>query len=133
MTPTGVDTNVLLRLLVDDDSVQAASARLFFQSRSPQFPVHVSWIVLVELVWTLRSRYGYENSDILNVVAGLCRRPDVRMERSDLVLNAVDKANAGAGFSDALIALGNGAAGCDRTVTFDRGASRKLAQMALLE
>ncbi|BDA83224.1 hypothetical protein Sa4125_07660 [Aureimonas sp. SA4125] len=133
MTPTGVDTNVLLRLLVDDDGAQAATAREFFQSRSPQFPVQVSWIALVELVWTLRSRYGYAVSDILTVVGELCRRPDVRIERVALVLDAVEKAKAGAGFSDALIALGNEAAGCDRTVTFDREVSRRLAQMSLLE
>lgn len=132
MKPSGVDTNVLLRLFVDDDSIQTGVARAFFQSRSPQSPVYVSWIVLVELVWTLRSRYGYTMPDILDVVAGLCQRPDVRVDRLDLILGAVERAQAGAGFSDALIALGNEAAGCDRTLTFDRDASRRLEPMVLL-
>lgn len=132
MRPSGVDTNVLLRLFVDDDSMQTAVARAFFQSRSLQSPVYVSWIVLVELVWTLRSRYGYAMPDILDVVAGLCQRPDVRVDRLDLILGAVERAQAGAGFPDALIALGNEAAGCDRTLTFDRDACRRLEPMVLL-
>lgn len=132
MKPTGVDTNVLLRLFVDDDSAQAAVARAFFQARSPQSPVHVSWIVLVELVWILRSRYGYAMADILSVIAGLSQRPDVTMDRPDLVLAAVETARTGAGFPDALIALGNEAAGCDQTMTFHREASRRLAPMTLL-
>lgn len=127
---TGVDTNILLRFLVeDDDAAQSEAAKAFFRDRSPERPIFIGWIVLVELVWTLRTRYAYPRSQILAVVSALCDRPDVIVERADLVGRAAALSDAGAGFADALIALGNEAAGCDRTVTFDRQACRKLEPM----
>jgi predicted nucleic-acid-binding protein len=129
---TGVDTNILLRFLVEDNVAQTERAKAFFRARSAEMPAFIGWIVLAELVWTLRARYGYPKSHILAVVSALRDRPDIVVERADLVGRAIELADAGAGFADALIALGNEAAGCDGTVTFDRHASRMLAPMTLL-
>lgn len=119
----GVDTNVLVRYLAQDEPNQARVAAKLFASLSPSSPAFVSHVVLAETVWVLESCYAADSSKIGEVVATLLRTDAIRVERADMVWQALRRFLATQGdFSDALIAELAQAAGCERIFSFDRGA-----------
>ena len=68
----GVDTNVLLRFLIEDDEGQTARVHRFLAaSRNSNEPVFVSCIVLCETVWVLRTAHGLKRPEILNRIESL--------------------------------------------------------------
>lgn len=71
-----VDTNVIVRLIVGDDEAQVARA-LALAARETLF---VSFTVLVETEWVLRSRYGYARSDIVAALLNFDLLVDMRLE-----------------------------------------------------
>lgn len=129
----GVDTNVILRLLVDDQSAQCGKARDFFSARSPRDPAFVSSVVLAELIWLLRRRFGYPSETILDVLRRLTASADFRFEHSEHLqaLLAEDGIKV-TDVADALIAWSCMSEGCDRVVTFDRRSARLVSGMELL-
>ena len=129
----GVDTNVLLRLIVGDDKKQQAAARALFDRRSPDEPVYVCQTVLLELVWSLGRTYGYPREQVLALLDELLGLNDVALEQQDLVAKVVDKAReTKTGFPDIMVAMGNLNAGCVSTLTFDRAAAKRVEGMELL-
>ena len=122
----GLDTNVLVRYIVQDDAEQALAATRLIEGRcTERSPGYVSVLVLVELVWVLAGAYGYANSDVARVILQLLRTTEFRIEASDAVWAALREFEAGgAGFADYLIAQRNRAAGCTSTFTFDHKAAR---------
>ncbi len=128
----GLDTNVLVRYIVQDDSRQAAAASLLIETAlSDDEPGWIASIVLCEFVWVLEAAYGYTRNAIAPTLERLFEVDCFRLEAPSLAWRALDAYRSGADFADALIALGNEHAGCDYTATFDRSAS-KLKQMRLL-
>jgi predicted nucleic-acid-binding protein len=128
----GIDTNVLVRYVVQDDARQAAAANQFIETTlSDDAPGWIASIVLCEFVWVLEAAYGYARTAIAATLQRLFEVDRFRLEAPALAWRALDGYRAGADFRDALIALGNEQAGCDYTATFDRGAVR-LKQMRLL-
>jgi predicted nucleic-acid-binding protein len=121
----GIDTNVLVRFLTDDDHAQALAARDLLEARSGSDPAHISLIVLVETLWVLQGSYGYSRADACSLVARMLAVDGFRFERRRVVERAVDLAQTGGlDLPDALIAVSNDAAGCAETLTFDRRAAR---------
>lgn len=129
----GIDTNVLLRLLVRDDDHQVRVAEQFITSRcSAESPGHVSTIVVAEMAWALKEIYGYDRPQIAAAIRGLMKISSLDVELAEDVGDAVsDFEKSVAGFTDCLLARANAAAGCDYTITFDRKAAR-LAGFKLL-
>jgi predicted nucleic-acid-binding protein len=128
----GVDTNVLVRYVVQDDPRQAATASHFIEATlSEDEPGWIASIVLCEFVWVLEAAYGYARNAIAATLERLFEVDRFRVEEPSLAWRALDAYRSGADFADALIALGNEHAGCDYTATFDRGAGR-LKQVRLL-
>ncbi len=120
----GVDTNVLLRHILQDDPAQSGSASQFFAARGPADPSFVSTPVLLELVWTLR-RYGYSENDVAGIAWSLAGSRDIVVQDAAGVRRAVwDARDEGADLADAIIAYTAIDAGCDGVVTFDRRAQR---------
>ena len=121
----GLDTNVLVRHIVQDDQKQARIASLLLESRcSADEPGSVSLVVLCELVWVLDRGYGYERSTIVQVLRGLLSAEDMRVERSELAwsaLNLYEEENAD--FADYVLALCHREQGAAHTCTFDRRTS----------
>lgn len=121
----GIDTNVLVRYIVQDDAQQARRATQFVErtlgGRTPGF---VNDIVLCELVWVLETSYRYEREQVAQTLQRLFEIDRLRIETPALSWRALDAYRSGTDFSDALIALKNDAAGCSHTVTFDRRAAR---------
>ena len=83
-----VDTNVLLRRLLNDDAKQAEKARQLFESREP---VLITDVVLAETIWTLTGkRYGARKEDIAAVVTGLLEEHNVVFESRQAVWSALN-------------------------------------------
>ncbi len=122
----GIDTNILVRFLVRDDESQFEKARrLIRREIVAGRRVFVSQLVLLETEWVLRSRYGLQKSEIIEVVSGLLDANDVQFEDEPAVEEAlfVWKDNP-VGFSDCLIGARNKRQGCSATATFDVKASK---------
>ncbi len=130
----GLDTNVLVRYLVQDDPSQAARAtRLIESELSVRTPGLVSLIVLCELLWVLSSAYGVRERELVPIVERLLEAKELRIESPPLVRRALRvRATAQAGLADVLIGLVYETMGGRETVTFDRGAAR-LTGWRLLE
>ncbi len=128
-----VDTKVLLRLLVNDDPVQAAKARQLVDARAgDDSSIWVSDTVLVELVWTLSRAYGRPRADLLTALRALASHATLMIESADAVRAAIEVfERSPADFSDCLLSEKARRAGCDRLVTFDKG-MRALVGVALL-
>jgi predicted nucleic-acid-binding protein len=118
----GLDTNLLVRLVVGDDPQQTRQARAFVdQHCSPESPGFINCIVLAELVWVLKASYDYSRSQIATAVEGLVVGADRIVEHADAVQASLDDYKAGRlDFTDALIAHVNKTRGCGATATFDR-------------
>ncbi len=122
----GLDTNVLVRIIVGDDERQAEKAEKVLKSRcTPEKPGFVNSIVLCELAWTLDRTYGYSRAQIAGVMDRILENRGLRIEHAGLVAAALRMyRSAAASFSDALLSEINLAAGCESTLTFDRKAAR---------
>lgn len=122
----GIDTNVLLRLLVRDDDAQVRAAERFIATHcSPDDPGFVSLVVIVETAWALRRLYLYDRPQIADALKSLLNVAELEIESAADVRTAVaDFATSPAGFVDCLVARTNLATGCEYTVTFDRKAAK---------
>jgi predicted nucleic-acid-binding protein len=128
----GLDTNVLVRYLTQDDPVQSAKAVRILDALSPTKPCYVSLIVIVELVWVLKLSYAFNKTELITVVDNLLRSKELIVERADVVSSALRLfRNTRAGFSDCIIVRCHESAECEYTLTFDRTAA-DLAGMRLL-
>lgn len=127
----GLDTNVVVRYLVQDDPEQAAVASAVFDDLDEGHPGFVSLVVLIELHWVLRRAYRIGAAEVLAVVDQLLRARELRVQEADLVRRSWRKAVAGADLADALVAELGLAAGCAHTVTFDRRAATTLGMRQL--
>jgi predicted nucleic-acid-binding protein len=120
----GLDTNVLVRFLVQDDPEQSAMATKLISGLTEAQPGFICREVLVELVWVLERAYGLVRADIARAIDGLLEAQELVVEAADRAALATDRyRKGGAGFADQMIALAGQGAGCAETVTFDRKAS----------
>ena len=121
----GLDTNVLVRLLVADDAAQAEQAlRYVARNCTADAPCWLNRIVLCELVWVLDRAYGYGREEIGKAVESLLRTAQLVAEDAEPAWAALRIYRAGGDFADALIGRSNQLHGCDATGTFDRQAAR---------
>lgn len=82
-----VDTNVLLRYVLQDEPAQGAKARRTIRGSAP---VLVTDVVLVEALWTLKGpKYRASKDDLITVVEGLFREPSIRFEHAPTVWRAL--------------------------------------------
>ncbi len=128
----GLDTNVLVRYVLQDDPRQSARANRLIESLSADAPGFVPLVALVELVWVLGAGYKLPRAQLAAVLETLLRSKELVIDRADLVMQALARFSSGsADFADALIERTAAAAGCTTTMTFDQGAV-KAAGMALV-
>lgn len=129
----GLDTNVLVRYIVQDDAKQSPKATRLIESLSVDAPGFVTIVSVVELVWVLSGCYSSTKREFCEVLETLLRTKEIVVERADTVWKAVrlfkeDKAD----FADCVIERSADEAGCSHTVTFDRDAA-KICGMKLIE
>jgi len=122
----GLDTNVLVRYLVQDDPAQARRANaLITGALDRNERCAIGTVVLCELVWVLRDAYGYDRATIAGTLEQLLDAIEFVVDASDIARQALAEYRTGPGdFADYVIGLRNRAVGCDATATFDRALRR---------
>jgi len=117
----GIDTNVLVRFLVQDDEAQFEKARkLIKREVSAGRRVFVNQLVLMETEWVLRSRYSVSKNQIIEAISGLLDASDVQFEDEPAIEEAIFIwKESTADFADCLIGAKNRRLGCRATATFD--------------
>ena len=122
----GIDTNVLLRFLLNDDAKQSARAAAFMRDEiSATEPGYVSLVVLLESLWVLESLYEFTPTQQLNVLEDVLSVDALVIAERSVVIQAVIAARKyPAGLQDRLVALLGAQAGCAMTVTFDKRAAK---------
>ena len=127
-----VDTNVLLRYILNDHEEQFAAASQFFMSRTEENPAFVSQIVLCELAWSLGRRYGFSCSDVLSVISKLIETAEIQVEDEGSISSLISDTSPAVDFADIIIAYRAKMSGCEATVTFDQKAAARISGMELL-
>jgi len=122
----GLDTNILVRYLVQDDPIQSAKATEIMERRlTEDSPGFVSIVAMVETVWVLERAYGLANREIAAAVERMLQTEVLVVENEQEVFTAMVALKQGRGsFADGLIAELGTRAGCVRTLTFDQKAVR---------
>lgn len=130
----GIDANVLVRYLVQDDAAQAAAATRFIERQlSSERPGHVSLAVLAETVWVLQSRYAVARQELVPILAALAGDARFLVQDANALWLALESCEeSDADLADALIHHLNAIHGCSHTVTFEKHATR-LPGMVLLQ
>jgi predicted nucleic-acid-binding protein len=123
---SGLDTNVLVRWLVEDDSQQVVrTQRMFALARDGNTMLFVPVTVMLELEWVLRSRYRLAKPTVLNAFQRLLETLELEFQEEAALEMAVFQYRQGAeDFADCLHAGLCSAAGKAPMLTFDRGASQ---------
>lgn len=118
----GLDTNVLVRYLTQDDLAQARKANALIDGAVGKGErLHLDVVVLCELVWVLRGAYGFGKKTVAEAVQNILDAAQFSVEDRDLLREALEAYRAGQGdFADYVLGLRNRKAGCSATVTFDR-------------
>jgi predicted nucleic-acid-binding protein len=124
---TAVDTNVLVRLLTEDDAKQAAAARSVFAAG----PIWIAKTVLLETSWVLRSVYGLNESAVHGALAKLLGLKNVHTEDKMSVAGALALTVQGLELADA-IHLSSRPAGA-RFVSFDQSFVRRARRAGAAE
>jgi predicted nucleic-acid-binding protein len=128
----GLDTNVLVRYIMQDDPKQSPKATRLIESLDSESPGFITVVSVVELYWVLTSCYGLGGHDVKQAFEALLRAKQIVVDRADQVLRAMRVFDDGkADFADCLIERIASAAGCDETLTFDAVAA-KYAGMSLV-
>lgn len=122
----GLDSNVLVRYIVQDDPQQAAAAVEIVDTLSETEPGFLSSVTWAELYWVLTRSYGFAREVVLERLEMLLLADEIRSEDAASVASAIHAARQGADFADALIAAVARRAGCSTVVTFDKRAAEKL-------
>ncbi|QCI97061.1 PIN domain-containing protein [Agrobacterium larrymoorei] len=129
----GLDTNVLLRVAIDDDPAQRDRVERLLETFGEHDVMIVSLPVILETAWVLDRFYGYPKNAVLDFIQAILERREVEVPDYEVVGNAIDICrDSGADFSDAVISEMNRLAGCATTYTFDVKAARKILGMELL-
>jgi predicted nucleic-acid-binding protein len=119
----GLDTNVLLRLVLDDDPEQAERARSYFGAATKDGPAIINPIVLAELAWTAAKQLKLAKSEVIAILDGILASDDLQVVNHQSAVRALTAYRAGkADFADYYLSFMNIELGCTATATFDGNA-----------
>lgn len=122
----GLDTNILVRYLAQDDPIQSAKAAEIIERRlTGENPGFVTTVAMVEIVWVLDRAYGLGSDEIAAAIERMLQIDVLVVENEQEIFTAMIAVKRGrAAFADAIILALGARAGCSYTLTFDRKASR---------
>lgn len=128
----GLDTNVLVRYIMQDDSMQSPAATKIVESLEGVGSGYIALVSVVELAWVLSASYDLTRAQVAQALDGIIRTKQFQIESAAQVIRALRVFNGGkSDFADCLIERTADSAGCERTLTFDVNAS-KHAGMTLI-
>jgi predicted nucleic-acid-binding protein len=118
----GLDTNVLVRYITQDDPIQSVKATAWIEGRlTPDNPGFISIVAMAETVWVLERTYGLSDREIAAFIERLLQADVLIVENAQQVFTAMVTLRKKLGsFADALIAALGDEAGCSGTLTFDQ-------------
>lgn len=118
----GLDTNVVIRYLMQDDKKQFARAEQLISSAiKHKTMLHITLVVLCEVVWVLNYHYDLTRGDINKFLDTLLHAEQIEVEDRQAALSAFHEyQSSNADFADCLIGLTNQSLGCTTTYTFDK-------------
>lgn len=120
----GLDTNVIVRYIVQDDPDQSRRATRLIEALDEQHRGFVSLVVLCELHWVLRRAYKVTREDAASVIGKLLGAKELVLQEADAVRRALARLTPESDFSDVLISEFGVLVGCDHTATLDKRAAR---------
>lgn len=122
----GLDTNIIVRYLTQDDAVQSRKATEIIEHQlTTERPGFVSIVAMVETVWVLDRAYDLEPKEIAAAVERMLQTEVLLIEHEQEAFSAMIALKEGRGsFADALIAALGVRSGCECTLTFDQKALR---------
>jgi predicted nucleic-acid-binding protein len=122
----GLDTNILVRYLAQDDPIQSAKASDLIERRlTEENPGFVSTVAMVEIAWVLDRAYGLRNDEIAAAIERTLQVDVLVVENEQEVFTAMIALKRGKGsFADAIILALGAKAGCSYTLTLDQKACR---------
>ncbi len=128
----GLDTNILVRYIAQDDAIQSPRATQLIEQLSNGEPGFIALVSIVELVWVMQGCYAANKAETIAVLDQFLKVRTLCVENADVVFNALrsyERSNAD--FADCLIERSAHRAKCTHTMTFDEKAA-KTAGMQLL-
>ena len=129
----GLDTNVLVRYIMQDDPRQSPKATAIVESLEGVGSGYITLVAMVELVWVLTASFELTRAQVSQALDGIIRTKQFKIENADQVIRALRVFKLGkSDFADCLIERSANSAGCLKTMTFDVKAS-KHAGMTLIE
>jgi len=122
----GLDTNILVRYILNDDPIWSQSAQRFIDNTcTTDNPGYINFVVLAELMWLLSDKQGWGRVELAIVVDQFLRADNLEVEDPELLEYVLGKFRSGkADFADYLIAALNEKANAAPTITIDRIAAR---------
>ena len=120
----GLDTNILVRAFVQDDSAQFERVRRLLDEELQDEFAYLNAIVIVEFAWSMRRAYRWEHEWLHQALSELADHPRIVIEDRESYREAIALCrNRKTDFPDAYLGLRNAARGCRTTVTFDKNAA----------
>jgi len=121
-----LDTNILVRFLVQDDVKQANKViQLFTKAEQYNEPFFIPLLVVLEVIWVLQSAYNVSRQDIVLAISDLLQMQVFEFENQKTLRDFVISANKYSyDLSDILISQSALSATCETTLTFDKKASQ---------
>lgn len=125
----GLDTNVVIRYLTQDDPVQSKLAnQLIEKVLQRKETLLINQVTLCEIIWVLEKCYEIDKSSLIQILKQLLATENLIIEKDDIVWQALhefEQKNS-VGFTDCLIGRSNIFQHCTITYTFDKGAAKQL-------
>lgn len=129
----GLDTNILLRLILQDDDKQSGQALSLVSALTTEEPGFVNSAVLLEFIWTARRRAKMSRDELKRILSGFLDSDNLILEDENVIELALDEMErSDEEFADIFIALKNRELGCSRTKTFDERAASRVPGMELI-
>ncbi|ALJ22207.1 PIN domain-containing protein [Microbacterium sp. No. 7] len=123
---TGIDTNVILRAVLQDDPAQTPHAEGLLRSLTTEHRGFVTQVTLAEVYWVIARSKHYSRDACLALIRRLVETEVLEFDDGESVVRALGLAEDGADFADALIQGTMELFGTSETVTFDRDAADRL-------
>lgn len=128
----GLDTHVLVRYIMQDDARQSMLASRLIESLTVEEPGFFPLVAVIELVWVLSSSFELARAQVVSTLEVLLQTKEIQVERAEVVWRALRVyRDSSADFADCLVERSAAAAGCARTMTFDRGAAKNCSMMLI--
>ena len=116
-----IDTNVIIRPLIDDDAAQSDAARRLLRELTTENPGFLCREAMLEFVWVLERVYGVPRSIIGTAVLDLISSDNIVVENDEAMTHAAYRyMQGGVDFADLMIHSAAQASGCVQLYTFDR-------------